>query len=149
MIRRLCAAALLLLGLVGPGTVQSAWAVPPLEITGRDAEAIQAVVQSQLDAFAADDAVKAFELSTASTRNILGSADSFLQMIKYEYPPIYRHRRALFMPPQLLEGQALQVVRLTDRDNNVWVAIYRMKVEQDGKWRIDGCSLVETTSVSV
>ncbi len=146
MIRRLCAAILLLFGLLGTWTVRAA---PPIEIAGRDAEAIHAAVQSQLDAFAEDDAAKAFALSTASTRTLLGSADSFLRMIKYEYPPIYRHRRAIFLPPQMLDGAALQVVRLTDPDNNVWVAIYRMKVEPDGNWRIDGCSLVETTTVSI
>jgi hypothetical protein len=146
MTRRLFAIWVLLCGLLGAWTSHAA---PPIEITGRDAEAIHAVVQSQLDAFAADDAAKAFSLSTASTRRILGDADSFLQMIKSEYPPIYRHRRAIFLPPQLLDGDALQVVRLTDAENYVWVAIYRMKVEQDGKWRIDGCSLLETSSISV
>jgi hypothetical protein len=141
---------LLLCGLAGPWSlVSSAQAADAIEITGREAEAIRTAVQAQLDAFAADDAAKAFALSTASTRNVLGSADNFLLMIKQEYPPVYRHRRAIFLAPQMLNGNTLQVVRLTDQDNNVWVAIYRMKVEQDGKWRIDGCSLLETTTVSI
>jgi hypothetical protein len=142
---RLFAMILLLAGLIGSPTVHGA----TMEITGQDAQAIHAVVQSQLDAFAEDDAAKAFALSTVSTRTLLGSADNFLRMIKYEYPPIYRHRRAIFLPPHMVDGAALQIVRLTDRENNVWVAIYRMAVEPDGKWKIDGCSLLETTSVSV
>jgi hypothetical protein len=147
MRRRLLGIGLLLVGLMGPGIVLAA---EPVEITGRDAEAIHAVVQSQLDAFAEDDAAKAFDLSSASTRKLLGSPDRFLRMIKAEYPAIYRHRRAIFLAPQMLDGAALQVVRLTDGDNNVWVAIYRMAFEQqEGKWKIDGCSLLETTSVSV
>ena len=142
---RLFAMILLLAGLSGPPTIYGA----SVEITGQDAQAIHAVVQSQFDAFAEDDAAKAFALSTDSTRNLLGSADKFLRMIKYDYPPIYRHRRAIFLPPYMVDGAALQIVRLTDRENNVWVAIYRMAVDQDGKWKIDGCSLLETTSVSV
>jgi hypothetical protein len=38
---------------------------------------------------------------------------------------------------------------LTDRENIVWIAIYEMEQEADGSWKIDGCSLFETTSVSI
>lgn len=114
-----------------------------------DAQAIHDVIQSQLDAFAEDDAVKAFELAASSTQALLGNPDNFLQLIKEKYPPIYRHRIAIFQEPEIVDGSAHQVVRLTDHDNLVWVAVYRMQQEPDGKWKIEGCKLLETTSVSV
>lgn len=114
-----------------------------------DAQAIHDVIQSQLDAFAADDAVKAFELAAPSTQASLGDSEKFLQLIKEKYPPIYRHRVAIFQDPEIVDGSAHQVVRLTDRDNLVWVAVYRMQQEPDGEWKIEGCKLLETTSVSV
>jgi hypothetical protein len=114
-----------------------------------DAKAIQTVVQSQLNAFAEDDAARAFALATAETRSLIGSADDFLRMIKEEYEPIYRHRRAIYSDPEVIDGNTIQMVRVTDRDNHVWVAIFKMQREADGNWKIDGCQLLQTTSVSV
>lgn len=114
-----------------------------------DAQAIRIVIQSQLDAFEEDDAVKAFDLAAASTRVQLGDAENFLRLIKEKYPPIYRHRLAIFSAPEMVDGYALQIVRLTDRDNLVWLAVYRMQRETDGNWKIEGCRLLETTSISV
>jgi len=114
-----------------------------------DVQAIRIVIQSQLDAFEEDDAVKAFDLAAASTRVQLGDAENFLRLIKEKYPPIYRHRLAVFSAPEMVDGYALQIVRLTDRDNLVWLAVYRMQRETDGNWKIEGCRLLETTSISV
>ncbi|MDB5762369.1 MAG: hypothetical protein JWQ21_1364 [Herminiimonas sp.] len=135
----------LLLGLLAPWAIGDAIAE---EMNPVDAQAIHFVIQSQLDAFAEDDAAKAFGFATSSTRILIGSADDFLRLIKNEYPVIYRNRLALFAVPELVDGQALQIVRLTDSDNFVWVAIYSMQQESDGTWKIDGCKLIETASVS-
>jgi hypothetical protein len=119
------------------------------EISAADASAILAAVQSQLDAFADDDAAKAFDLATPATRALLGTPDRFLKLIKDQYPPIYRNRSVQFSTPEMIEGHALIMARLTDRENIVWIAIYEMEQEADGSWKIDGCSLFETTSVSI
>jgi hypothetical protein len=118
-------------------------------ISAADEEAIHAVVQSQLDAFAEDDAVSAFELATPATRVQFGNPDNFLLMVKQHYSPIYRNRLALFSGPEVIEGTTIQIVRLTDRDSRVWLAIYKMLRDDDGSWKIDGCQLLETTSISI
>lgn len=114
-----------------------------------DATAIHAVVQSQLDALAEDDAVSAFALATPATRIQIGSPDNFLRLIKEQYSPIYRHQRALFSKPEVVNGDTIQMVRLTDGDSHVWLAIFRMQRESGDGWKIDGCQLLETTSVSI
>lgn len=119
------------------------------EVSAADAQAIQEVVRWQLEAFAADDAERAFGLATSAARNELGSADNFLQLIKDQYPPIYRNRLALFSKPEMIDGHMLVMVRLTDPDNSVWLAIYEVQREADGKWKIDSCNLLETTTISV
>lgn len=124
-------------------------AVAADEITQEDKIAIHTVVQSQLDALAEDDAAAAFALATADSRSRLGDPDTFLRIIKEHFTPIYRHQRALFSTPEMIAGRMLQIVRLTDGDNSVWLAVYQMQREQDGKWKIAGCKLVETASVSV
>jgi hypothetical protein len=145
--KRLFAIATLLIGLGAPwGTLG---AEPIADITPADAIAIRAVVQSQLEALAEDDATSAFELTTPTKRMQIGSADNFLRMIKEQYTPIYRPRLALFSKPQVIDGNAIQVVRLTDDDRHVWVAIFWMQQEEDSNWKIDGCQLLETSSLSI
>ena len=114
-----------------------------------DEKAIHTVVQSQLDALAGDDAVSAFALATPATRVQFGSPDNFLHIVKKHYSPIYSHRLALFSDPEVIDGTPIQIVRLTDRDSRVWLAVYKMQRDNDGSWKIDGCQLLETTSVSI
>lgn len=144
--RLLMMMAALVVGLVTPCWITGAMAAP---LSVEDTQAIQAAVQSQLDAFAEDDAVGAFALVTPATRIQFGNPDNFLHMVKTQYSPVYRHRLALFSGPEVIDGTTIQVVRLADRDGYVWLAVYRMQQETDGNWKIDGCQLLETTSVSI
>lgn len=137
----------LLIGLAIPLTTHGA-EQSDSHITAADAVAIHAVVQLQLDALAEDDAVVAFELATPAKRLQIGTPDNFMRLIKENYNPIYRHSRAIFSSPQLVNGNALQIVRLTDRNSQVWLAIFWMQ-RHEGSWRIDGCHLLETTSISI
>ena len=136
----------LLVGLGASCLMSGAMAV---EMSAADEEAIHVVVQSQLDAFAEDDAVSAFALATLATRVQFGSPDNFLHMVKQHYNPIYRNRLALFSDPEVIDGTTIQIVRLTDRDSHVWLAVYKMQRQDDGSWKIDGCQLLETTSISI
>lgn len=136
----------LVIGLAASSLISGAMAV---EISAADEEAIHAVVQSQLDAFAEDDAVSAFALATRATRVRFGNPDNFLHMVKQHYNPIYRNRLALFSNPEVIDGMMIQIVRLTDRDSQVWLAVYKMQQDDDGSWKIDDCQLLETTSISI
>ncbi|MDQ9171671.1 DUF4864 domain-containing protein [Oxalobacteraceae bacterium R-40] len=119
------------------------------EAHGSVAQAVTQVVRSQLNAFAEDDAETAFKLSTASTRQLIGTPDGLLSVIKHKFTPIYRHRKAMFSEPEIINRSALQIVHLTDADNLVWIAIYQVEQEADGIWRVDGCQLFETRSMSI
>lgn len=144
--KRLLAMAGLLFGLCAPWW-SSAWAID--DITTADAIAIHEVVQTQLEALSNDDAVSAFELATPEKRMLIGSPDNFLRLIKEEYNPIYRYQRVIFSRPEVINGDAIQIVRVTDGNSRVWLAIFWMQQGDDSAWRIDGCQLLETTSVSI
>jgi hypothetical protein len=122
---------------------------PKLVLQAGDIHAIRAAVQGQLDAFAADDGDKAFGLSSADTRLRFGSPDNFLRVVRKYYPAIYRHRRVLFSPPELVDGNAIQLVNVVDAINHVWVAVYRLERDAAGAWKIDGCRLQATTGISM
>lgn len=124
----------------------SAWGA---ELSESDSTAIQKIVRQQIDALANDDALSAFALASTDTRTRIGTPDDFLQLIKKEYDPVYRHRLALFSPPQMVNGKTYQLVRLTDLDSHVWIAVYLLDRDEVGDWKIEGCQLVETTTVAV
>jgi hypothetical protein len=117
-------------------------------ITTADAIAIHEVVESQLAAFANDDAMSAFELATPEKRLLLGTPDKFLRIIKEQYSPIYRFSNIIFMRPEVIEGEPIQIVRVTDSEGKVWVAVFWMQQEEDNSWKVDGCQLFETSSIS-
>lgn len=119
------------------------------DLNSADVRAIHGVIQSQIQALAQDDAVGAFDLASPDAKERLGTPENFLQIIKEHYSPIYRHRLALFSPPENINGNIIQIVRLTTRDSHVWLAVYRMQRDTEGRWRVDGCQLFETGSVSV
>lgn len=144
--RQLLAAMSLLAGL---GICSGVWADPINDITTADAVAIHTVVESQFEALSKDDANGAFELTTPAKRMLIGTPDNFMRIIKEQYNPIYRHLSVIFSRPEVVDGDAIQVVRVTDRVSHVWIAIFWMEQLEDSSWKIDGCQLLETSSVSI
>jgi hypothetical protein len=118
-------------------------------LTTADAIAIHEAVQSQLDALSNDDAASAFDLATSEKRTLIGSAENFLRLIKEEYNPIYRYQYAIFSRPEVVDGDAIQIVRVTDGYGHVWLAVFWMLQDENSSWKIDGCQLLETSSISV
>jgi hypothetical protein len=111
------------------------------EVSAEDAANIRAVISEQLDAFARDDGPRAFSLATAGIRAQFGTPEVFMEMVKSEYPVVYRPKSVRFEPPEAVEGQVVQPVRMTDAAGRQWLAIYPMRREADGHWRTNGCLL--------
>jgi hypothetical protein len=111
------------------------------EVSAEDVKAIRAVIAEQLDAFARDDAPRAFSLATGGIRERFGSPEVFLDMVRTGYPVVYRPKSVQFERPAVVDGEVIQPVRMTDADGQAWVAFYPMQREPDGRWRINGCQL--------
>ena len=41
----------------------------------------------------------------------------------------------------IIDGEVVQPVRMTDAEGHGWIAIYPMQRQPDGTWRTDGCQL--------
>jgi hypothetical protein len=126
---------LLVLALLGVAVPSSA-----AEISREDAAAIRAVITEQLDAFARDDGPRAFSLATAGIRAQFGTAEVFMEMVRDQYPVVYRPKSVKFEPPETIEGEVVQPVRMTDAAGREWLAIYPM-LREGGRWRTNGCLL--------
>ena len=120
----------------------AAFAAGDADVSERDARSVRAVIQAQLAAFAADDAKRAFSYATPRVREVFGSADKFIEVVREAYPAVYRHETVAFLKPELADGTLMQGVHLTDGQGMLWLALYRMERQRDRSWRISACQLV-------
>ena len=126
----------------GLGPAAAASAAGAADVPERDARNVRTVIQAQLAAFAADDAKRAFSYATPKVREMFGSADKFIEVVREAYPAVYRHETVAFLKPELADGMLLQGVHLTDGEGVLWLALYRMERQRDRSWRISACQLL-------
>ena len=125
-----------LIGVIGLAT--AAFAAQPL-VAPDEARAMRGVIEAQLAAFAVDDAERAFSYASPSIREMFGTADQFIAMVRGGYPVVYRPKSVGFLLPELMGRDAVQRVRLTDASGAAWLATYNMQRQADQSWRINGC----------
>jgi hypothetical protein len=113
---------------------------PAAEVSKEDAAAIRKVISDQIDAFAHDDGPRAFSLATAGIRAQFGTPEVFMDMVRSQYAVVYRPKSVQFQAAEIVDGQVVQPVRMTDSDGQVWLAIYPM-LREGGRWRTNGCLL--------
>ncbi len=113
-------------------------------VSAADTRSVRAAVQGQLDAFAVDDAARAFSFAAPGIREMFGSAERFMAMVRTNYPVVYRHASAAFLVPESVGGEVIQGVHFTDGQGVLWLAVYRLQRQVDNIWRISGCQVVES-----
>ena len=116
-----------------------AWAQPYL--SGPEAAAVREVIEAQLDAFKRDDAQRAFSFAAPGIRQMFGTAENFMQMVRSSYAVVYRPQAVKFEKFEVVDDEIFQPVRLTDSQGQAWIALYAMERQPDGSWRINGCQL--------
>ena len=128
---------------------------PVEHLTAADRQAIEQTIRQQLDAFGRDDAESAFAFATPDIQRMFGSSDSFMQMVRDNYEPVYRStgiqfERLTMAPssPASSSTQWVQAVRITDDEGKVWRALFTMRRQADHGWKVGGCQLVETSALS-
>ena len=114
-------------------------------VSAADANAARTIVSAQLQAFASDDAKRAFSYAAPSIRQMFGTPERFLAMVRAGYPAVYRAAGVTFLIPVRVEGDLVQGVHLTDGAGALWLATYRLERQPDGSWRIAGCDVQPAT----
>ncbi|HEY3049781.1 MAG TPA: DUF4864 domain-containing protein [Polaromonas sp.] len=108
-----------------------------------DEKSVRSVVQAQLAAFAKDDAHKAFSYAAPNVREAVGTAASFMAMVRSSYPMVYRPASVAFLKPEGKDDKAILRVQMTDASGDSWLAIYSLQRQKNKAWRITGCAVVE------
>lgn len=108
-----------------------------------DTQKVQSIISAQFEAFAADDADRAFDTATPEVRKAIGSSGRFLAMVRGAYPMVYRPASVTFHKADLEEGIVLQLVEIRDEDAKSWLAVFALEQQPDASWRISGCLVAE------
>ena len=74
-------------------------------VSAADARAAKAIVSAQLDAFASDDAKRAFSYAAPAIRSMFDTPERFLAMVRAGYPVVYRPAAVTFLLPLRVEGE--------------------------------------------
>jgi hypothetical protein len=120
-----------------------------------DASAVRKVVQAQLEAFAADDAERAFSYASTGIRAQFGDATTFMAMVRGGYPMVVRPAAVSFFLPKAEPGAApdpdtaQQNVQFRDREGRLWMATYMLQRQAGAGWRISGCVVVADSGKSM
>ena len=110
-------------------------------LSDEDRQAIREVIGAQVEAFRRDDGQAAFGYATPAIQQMFGTAETFMDMVRQGYQPVYRPRLFEFEDVVELNGQPAQLVRVVGPDGRHVKALYPMRRMPDGRWRIDGCYL--------
>jgi hypothetical protein len=135
LVRRLTLIAVMFLGAAGAAAADDS-------IAPADAQAIQRVIQGQMDAFRIDDWTAAFAYAAPSIRQKFQSPQIFSQMVTQAYQPVYRPKGIEFRELKASEFGPTQEVLVVGPDGHSYLAYYTMEKQPDGTWRISGCYLV-------
>jgi uncharacterized protein DUF4864 len=110
-------------------------------VSDQDRAAIRDVIGKQVEAFRHDDGDAAFGLASPNIQHMFGTSETFMDMVRQGYQPVYRPRVFDFAEVVELNGQPTQKVHVIGPDGRPVNAFYPMTRLPDGTWRIDGCFL--------
>lgn len=113
------------------------------EIGAADRSAIAQVIEDQIAAFRADDAVRAFGYASPAIQAKFGTPDGFLEMVRTGYFPVYRAETVTFREIAIENGVPVQAVEIRGADGQGVLALYFMERQPDGSWKINGCLIVK------
>jgi hypothetical protein len=109
------------------------------DVSEADAEAIRSVIESQMAAFRADDAPRAFGYASPQIQAMFRTPEIFMEMVREGYQPVYRPQEVEFLDLLTTPQGLTQRVLVVGPDGVPVVADYFMERQPDGNWRIDGC----------
>ena len=107
---------------------------------------IQNTIQSQIEAFRADDFPRAFTFASPAIQQMFGTPETFGAMVRQGYPMVYRPAEVQMMDLREVAGALWQRVRITDQTGAGWYLDYMMVETAEG-WRINAVQILPAPDV--
>jgi hypothetical protein len=141
MLIRIASKLVFALLLILPSMAEADGPAPGAPVDQADTAAIQAVIAHQLGAFLHDDGQAAFADASPSIQQMFHDPDTFMEMVKTGYLPVYRSSHVEFRDLGMIDGKLIQQVYMVGPDGVAVLALYEMQRQPDGSWRINGCAI--------
>ena len=116
---------------------------PAAAFSDADRSAIQSTIERQLQAFLKDDGDTAYSFAAPNIKMMYPSVEAFMAMVRQGYPQVYRPRSYEFGELKEKPGYLEQSVDIVDAEGQFWTAVYTLRQDADGSWKITGCYLVK------
>jgi hypothetical protein len=114
---------------------------------GAQQSEIEGTINSQIEAFKADDFEGAFGYATPNLQKLFQSPDNFKRMVTSGYPMVWRPAEVRYLELRERGGMMWQKVQITDAKGVVHLLDYKME-ETDMGWRIGAVVVLEAPGVS-
>ena len=116
-------------------------------VSAQDARSgITSTIQSQIDAFLADDFETAFTFAAPNIKRLFGNSERFGVMVRQGYPMVWRPADVRFLDLDQLGPFLMQKVLITDADGVPHLLEYQMIDTPEG-WQINGVRILEAPQV--
>jgi hypothetical protein len=123
----------------------------PLPAAAQDAQLpsppIQATIQGQIDAMAADDFAAAFTYASPNIKGMFGTSDRFESMVRQGYPMVVAPREVRMLELRTVAGNLWQRVMVTDTAGRTHLLDYMMIETPDG-WQINAVQLLPSAGAA-
>jgi hypothetical protein len=96
------------------------------------------IIEAQIQAFLTDDIDLAYSFAAPSIKAKFPDKAAFFAMVKKSYAPVYHPGNYAFGRTAADGKQVLHEVMITGRDGKNWKAYYKLSLQTDGQYKIDG-----------
>ncbi len=119
-------------------------------VSDTDRAEFRRIIESQIQAFRSDDGAAAYAFAAPGIKNRFSTPDTFMDMVRNGYKPVYRPRSFSFGETETqASGRPAQQVIIVDAEGQTWTAYYTFERQPDGTWLISGCMLRRIEGVGV
>lgn len=119
------------------------------DVPATSTQATQSVVRDQLEAFRAGDHSRAYSHAAPNIKNYFTTLELFISMVKRGYQPIYEPETFIMGRNMTYNYEVYQEVIVTDKFGKEWQAVYTLKQQEDGSWKVTGVKLEPYKGASV
>ncbi len=115
-------------------------------VFAQDADAIEDVIGSQLEAFNNRDILEAWEYASPNIKRLFGNPGNFGMMVQQGYPMVWDNADVRFLELRDIRGNLWQKVMVRDAQGALHILDYQMIETADG-WQINGVQLLPAPNV--
>jgi hypothetical protein len=118
-------------------------------VNPEDTGATQGVIDDQIAAFRSGENDRAYSHAAPNIKRIFPDPERFIGMVKGGYEALYNPESYTFGRNTFINGEIYQELIVTDRAGKQWQAVYTLKKQEDGSWKITGVKMNPYKGASV